>query len=66
MDNKVNLSVFLKVLILVLAIPLFFSQLLIRYVYTDWLEPESTAGIIMLADSVVERQLDPTKKIFSY
>lgn len=62
MDNKINLSVFLKVLILVLAIPVLFSQLLIRYVYTDWLEPESTAGIIMLADSVVARQLDPTKK----
>jgi hypothetical protein len=64
MDNKqrITLPIFFLMLILTLIIPLLFSQIVIRYIYTDWLEPESTAGSVMLAESVVTHQLDPFKK----
>lgn len=61
-SNQVTLRRFLVILVAILSIPLLFNQLFIRHVYTQWLEPESTAGTIMMASSVVQQQLDTTKK----
>lgn len=61
-DKPVSLLQFFAILLLIIAIPLAFSQLLIRYVYTQWLEPNSTAGTVMLAATQIEKKYVPGKK----
>lgn len=60
-DHQISLPKFIAITVLIIAIPLVFSQLLVRYVYTQWLEPESTAGTIMLASAQVDQLLEPAK-----
>ncbi len=60
--QEVSLPKFILFVLLVIAVPLGFSQLIIRYVYTQWLEPQSTAGTVMMAASAVQQQWDPKKK----
>lgn len=64
MENsaELNLGKFIGVVVAIIAIPLIFNQVIIRYIYTQWLEPQSTAGTVMMAETVVNKQLDPAKK----
>ncbi len=64
-NAKFNLVKLIYVVVAIVAIPVIFSQVVIRYFYTQWLEPQSTAGTVMMAEAVINKQLDPTKKIFS-
>ncbi len=61
-NNELSLAKFILVVFFVMAIPLAFSQLIVRYVYTQWLEPQSTAGTVMMAASAVQQQWNPQKK----
>lgn len=61
-NNNVSLTRFVVLVLLVIAIPVAFSQLVIRYVYTQWLEPQSTAGTVMMAASAIQQQWDAKKK----
>lgn len=64
MDKHVtsSLAKFVVIVLSVLIIPLVFGQIVIRYVYTQWLEPQSTAGTVMMATYVMKQQWDPAKK----
>ena len=46
----------------ILAVPMAGDQWLIRGVYVHWLEPESTAGMLMLAEQLVAAQLRPDRR----
>ena len=61
-NAEFNLVKLIYVVVAIVAIPVIFSQVVIRYFYTQWLEPQSTAGTVMMAEAVINKQLDPTKK----